>query len=335
MGHTVTPLVRSASLTGFSDLCIAQRLDPKRLAAAAGVPSAALSNPDLKLDSARVGRLLALAAEKSGVEAFGLKLAETRRLSNLGPVGLIARDQSCLRDALGVMRQYLWMHNEALFFSLEELDDIAVLRVELITDEAEAGRQAIELCLGVLCTNVSALLGRRWRPELTAFRHRAPVDLAAHRRMFGKAPQFLQDFNGLVFARTDLAAPVAAADAAMARQVERYIEGLAEARPATTRQAVSDLIVLLLPTTTCSADRVAAHLGIDRRTLHRRLAANNTNFSALLSEQRSRLAHSLLGAGKSCTLVAELTGFASLSTFSHWFRRRFRKAPREFQRSAA
>ncbi|MBS0383835.1 MAG: AraC family transcriptional regulator [Proteobacteria bacterium] len=335
LGHTLTQLIRSASLTGFSDLCIAQKVDPKRLAAAAGLPAAALADPDLKVESSRVSRLLELAAEKCRLETFGLRLAETRRLSNLGPVGLIARDQPSLRGALGVMRQYLWLHNEALSFSLEESDDVAILRIDLRAKRVMAMRQAVELSVGVLCAILRALIGHGWRPEATAFRHGPPADLSVHRRVFGKTPQFLQEFNGLVLRRADLETPLAAADPAMARQVSRYIEGLAQARPITTRQMVGELIVLLLPTGTCNADRVAAHFGVDRRTLHRRLAADGTSFRALLDEQRTQLALSLLRDARTCTVVAELTGFASVSTFSHWFRRRFGKAARMHLRASA
>jgi hypothetical protein len=39
-----------------------------------------------------VRRLLEVSAERSGVEAFGLMMAETRRLSSLGPLGLLVRE---------------------------------------------------------------------------------------------------------------------------------------------------------------------------------------------------------------------------------------------------
>lgn len=323
-------LIRSASLTGFSELCRSLKLDPVRLAKSAGVPVAALSDADLKVDSRGVGKLLDLAAQKSGAEDFGLRLAEQRRLSNLGPVGLIARDQPSLRKALGVMQQYLWLHNEALGVSVDEFEDVAIVRIYV----RGGSRQAIELCVGVLCGSLRAMAGAGWRPEAVHFQHGAPGDLGAHRRVFGKTPQFLQDFDGLVLARADLDRPLASADPAMANQVEQFVKGQAHARPATMARVAGDLIVLLLPTGTCSAGRVASHLGIDRRTLHRRLTAEGSNFRALLDKQREELAMSLLRAGRSCTAVSELAGFSSVSAFSHWFQRRFGQAPSAYSACA-
>lgn len=326
-------LIRSASLTGFRDLCAGLKVDPSRLAAAAGVPAGALTDADLKVDSGRVGKLLDLAALKSGSEDFGLRLAETRRLSNLGPVGLIAREQPSLRKALAVMSQYLWLHNEAMSFALQEHDTLVVARIDFPAGRSGgASRQAVELAIGVLCGAMRALLGPRWRPEAVHFRHAAPSRATSHRRVLGVTPRFLQDIDGILFLRKALDTAHAGADPAMAQQVERLFGTLEGSRSATARQRASDLIALLLPTGGCSADRVAAHLGMDRRTLHRRLAADGVSFRTLLDDQRASLAGSLLRGGRSCTAVAELTGFASPSAFSHWFRRRFGDTPQSHRK---
>lgn len=327
-------LIRSASLTGFRALCLALNADPARLAAAAGVPTRALEDADLKVDTRRVGKLLDLAAEKTGAEDFGLRLAEARRLSNLGPVGLIVRDQPSLRRVLDVLRQYLWLHNEALSLTLDTSDEIAVAHIDFAASRRGVSRQAIELSVGVLCVNLRGLLGSGWKPEATCFRHRAPSNLSVHRRVFRRTPRFEQEFDGLVLPRADLDVPLVNADPLMASQIERYVERSSRARATAMSTTVGDLIILLLPTGTCCADRVATHLGMDRRTLHRQLTAEGTTFRALLDDRRASLAISLLRAERSCTAVAEMTGFSSISTFSHWFRRHFGKTPSAYLRTA-
>ncbi len=62
-------------------------------------------------------RLLEASAERSGVEAFGLLMAETRRLSNLGPLGLLVREQPTLRLAAEALARYGNRLNEALFLT--------------------------------------------------------------------------------------------------------------------------------------------------------------------------------------------------------------------------
>lgn len=325
---------RSANLTGYADLCRALGLDPHRLAAQAGVPATALADPDLKVPAAGVGRMLELAARAARIDDFGLRLAETRRLSNMGAVGLIAREQPSLRKALEVMAQYQWMQNEAIALRLDEADEVAVASLQLAIEGGRTARQAAELSCGALCRNIRALMGERWRPLAVVFRHGPPARLETHRRVFGIEPQFGQDLDGLVLRRAELDAPLAAADPEMARQAERLIAQLAQARARTLGDRTAELIVLLLPTGTCTAERVARHLGFDRRTLHRRLAAEGLTFSDLLEMKRRELVQALLPQPhRRLAAIADLAGFASPSSFSHWARRALGTAPNRLRKA--
>ncbi len=133
------PLTRSASLTGYADLARSLGLDPLRLAAEQGLPPACLVDPDLRIPADAVGRLLERSARQSGSLDFGLRLAETRSLSNLGAVGFVVREQATLRQALGVMVNYSWAHTEAFRFELDVHGDIAVLRQTLAGPRLTAG----------------------------------------------------------------------------------------------------------------------------------------------------------------------------------------------------
>jgi AraC-like DNA-binding protein len=155
-----------------------------------------------------------------------------------------------------------------------------------------------------------------------------------HRRLFGVTPQFDQEYDGLVLTRAEFDAPLAGFDPAMAREVERLINQVAQKPGQAFRQRVGELISLLLPSGTCTADRTARHLGIDRRTLYRRLAAEGVTFAELLDAKRRALAVSLMAnPRRSLTEICDLTGFASASSFSHWFRASFGCSPREFRRT--
>ena len=121
-------LSRSAALTGYADLARSAGLDPHRILEAAGVPRLALDDPDLMIPARAVGQILEASAQRSGMEDFGLRLAEKRRLSNLGVVALIAREQPSMRHAIGVMAQYIWIQSDALSLVVEETGEVALLR---------------------------------------------------------------------------------------------------------------------------------------------------------------------------------------------------------------
>lgn len=331
----MTMLVRAASLTGFAELARGFRLDPFALAREAGVPAAVLSSPDLKVEGRRVAALLALAAERAGAADFGLRMAETRQPSNLGPVGLIARDQPTLRRAMAVIGHFLWLHNEALSISVEDDGAIGIVRLALAVPGRDLTRQALELSMGVTVRQMRRLLGSAWRPEAVLMRHDAPRDTAIHARVFGVVPTFSAELDGIVLPRAELDAPLPGADPAMAREAERMLAAQVSARPRATQDWVRELVVLLLPTGACSADRVAAHLGFDRRTLHRRLAAEGTSFTAVHGAARADLAQALVTGGRPLAEAADLAGFASASAFTHWFRRHFGAPPRAWREAQA
>ena len=71
-------------------------------------------------------------------------------------------------------------------------------------------------------------------------------------------------------------------------------------------------------------DRIAKHLGFDRRTVDRRLAEEETSFSAIVDAVRTELVNRYLD-NRELRLgaIAEMLGFSDLSAFSRWFKRRF------------
>jgi AraC-like DNA-binding protein len=314
-------LARSAGLTGFVELASKLKIDPYRIAIEAGVPAAALTDPDMQVPARAVSLMFDLAAQRSGDESFALRIAEGRRLSNLGPIGLVVREQPTIRKALGELARYIWLQNDAYSVHLEETADIAILRMGT---QPWIGRQGAELSLGVMMRVMRDLLGETWRPQEACFPHAAPSNLELYRRVFGRTPHFDQEFLGLVIDRADLEVKISSADPVMARQLAHYVEQIAAGRGISLGDKVRELIVLLLPSGGATVERVAHRLSMDRRTLHRRLAAEGETFSDLLNRARREVAETLLTRSeRPFQSVAELLGFSSLSAFAHWFKRQF------------
>ena len=322
-------LSRSAALTGYADLARSLGLDPYRILDAAGVPRRALDDPDIKITANAVGRILEVSARQSGAEDFGMRLAEKRRLSNLGLAALIAREQPNARQAIDVLAQYIWLQNDALSVVLEAAaGDLVILRTQIASASGRRSRQSMELLVGTTCRTLAALLGASWRPQLVCFAHAAPLLPGVHRRVCGTAVAFDQDFDGVVLSRRDLDAEIVSADPDMARQVARYGEQALRNRARQPEDVVRELVLLLLPSGQATAERVAAHLAIDRRTLSRQLAGRGTSFSAILDAARQALAATYLDGGdRSLTTIADLLGFSALSAFSRWHSQRFGESP--------
>ena len=311
--------VRSASLSNYGELARSLGLDPVQMLARVGLPLNCLDSADLRLPADAALALLELSAQVSGEPAFGLRLSQTRRLSTLGLVGMLARDEPTLREAIITLVRYGWQHNESLMVRLEESDGIAVLSQELLT-APNAGRQSIELAVGAMHRILRLLLGPEWSARAVCFTHPAPAVIDTHRRLFGRDVRFSQEFNGIVLRSADLDTPMAMADPVMRGYAHHMLVEATPKERTRTRHEVHQLILTLLPTGRCNADQVALHMGVDRRTVHRRLAREDCSFSALLQQTRQELVIRHLSGGRRLSEIAPLLGFSSLSAFSRWRR---------------
>jgi AraC-like DNA-binding protein len=317
--------LRSASLTNFADVARHGGLDPARMLREFNLPPRCLDDPDTIVPIDAVRALLEASAHRSSVEAFGLLMAEGRRLSNLGPVGLLVRSQPTIRLAVEAFVAYGRRLNEALYLTIEDAADVVVLREVLVLGRDSSLRQATELAIGVAFRMLSHLLGDDWRPRRVCFAHDAPLDRSVHERVFGRQVEFGHDFNGIVCARSDFDRVNTDADSELARLAVRLLD---REQPATSTAgpmtaSVRELVVQMLGVGSCSIDRAAQHLGVDRRTIHRRLVREGQTYSSIVEAVRRELAERYMkDRGRGLAEVAELLGFSSPSGFSHWYRRR-------------
>jgi hypothetical protein len=291
-------LVRSASLTHYADIARASGLDPYRMLAEVGLPADSLSEVDLRIPAEKVARLLELSAQRSGVEAFGLRMAETRRASNLGPLALAVRDEPTLRHALNAAARYSHLQNEALFISIEEEANVAIIREELLAGEGVPVRQGAELALAVMFRLLRFFLGDEWHPKAVCFTHGAPAERTVHTRVFGPNVGFGQAFTGIVCDVKDLELPLPSADPVMVRYVHRYLGDVVNA---------GDLPL---------ADE------------------EDTTFSSILDAVRGELVLRYLERReRPFAEISGLLGFSEPSAFTRWFRSRFGCSPSQFNAS--
>jgi AraC-like DNA-binding protein len=326
----MSSLVRAACLTQYGEVARAAGLDPARMLTAAGLSPDVLTDLDLKIPAERVGQLLEASAAASGVETFGLRMAQSRELSNLGPVGLVMRDQLTLRGSLDVLVRYQVLLNASLSLMIEEAAGVVIIREEVIVGHAQPVRQSIELALGVLMRLLRQFLGADWRPQRVCFTHAAPRDKVMHHRMFGPRVQFDAEFNGIVCARADLDVRNPSADPVMARYAQQLLDASVEPHATTMLEDLRRTILALLPSGHCSVEQACETLGVPPRTVQRRLAEQGESFSSLVNGVRVELARRHVGEGDRPLIeVAAMLGFSAPSGFSRWYRSQFGCSPKE------
>nr|WP_283937951.1 AraC family transcriptional regulator [Sphingomonas caseinilyticus] len=320
-------MTRSATLTGYGPLALSVGLDPAAMLKEAKLPIGALSDPDLPISGDAVMWLLEESARRTDCVDFGLRLAETRSVANLGDLALLIRDEPTLRAAVQSIVRYSRLHNNAFRLILEEVDDLGLLHLVPRAGGWTNRRQGTEMAMAIVLRTLRHLTHGSFRPTAVNFSHADPSKLETHRRVFACAVLFQQDGDALVCRSKDLDIPVPAADPDIGHQVKRRAEAQLGSLAEATDEQARDIARRLLPTGRCSVGNIAKHLGCDRRTLHRRLVASG-GANKMIAGVRADLAASYLTSGrKTFYEVSELLGFSSASAFSRWFHRQFGESP--------
>ncbi|TDF80799.1 AraC family transcriptional regulator [Pseudomonas sp. H9] len=326
-------MARTAALTNYLELCTQLGINPHQLLNEFALSVSMLKSRELRIPMTVVAMLLEATAKASGCETFGLRMAESRQLSNFGAISLLLTHQPTLRDALNTIGQYRHLLNESLAMEITETDKIVIIREEIIIDPSTPKRQSIELAIGVLHRLCGALLGTSWRPLRVSFTHTAPKDLNVHRRVFGCNVEFNGQFNGIVCLVSDLNTANPTADPVMADYAREFLETLPGVSKGSTLNEVRQAIYLLLPLDRATIRQVAQSLGMNVRTLQRRLEDSGVSFSELHDQVQQDLLHRYMENPRySLSQVAGLLGYSTPSSFTRWFTAQFGVAPSTWRR---
>lgn len=326
---------RSSILVGYAQLAQSLGLDPASMLDSVGIDRRCLLDREVHIPVIAATQLLERSAVETSVFDFGLRLAEIRGTPDLGPLNPLLREEPNLRRALQSLERYFSVHSTGLAVQIVQAG-APILSVGFIAGELGPTRQSREMIVASLFKCLLGLKGGRWRPSGVCFSHAAPESTRSHLRTFGCPVHFDQDFDGIVLTEEDLRTPIAHANPVLRLQAERYLNTLVTADCADFEKTVRKLIAVLLPLGDCSATTAAQRLGMDRRTLSRRLAHSGQSYTSLLQSVRTDLAsHRVSAGGSSLTSLADALGFSSLSAFSHWFQLTFGHSAREWRRDAS
>ena len=329
------PTIRSASLVDYVEVARSVGLDPYKMLERIGLPRSSLRSPDLRISADTVAELLEASASAARVEDFALRLAQRRGLSNLGPLALIVREQPTVRKAIEVLIQYIGLHSDALCPRLGQKERVVTIS-GMLSGKRVRTHQAVELAVAMFYRIIKTFLGEAWRPEEVCFMHDAPTHPEIHRHFFGTRVRFAWDYDGIVCRAADLEKSIPTSDPAMARYLKEYFDSILPSARAEVSETVRELMWVMLKSGSCSAERVAKHLGVDRRTINRRLATEGRSYSSILDGvRRDMVTSSVEHSRRPLNEIAGMLGFSGLSAFSRWFRNRFGQSASEWRSGKA
>jgi len=299
----------------------------------AGLTLQQIEDPSIRLNVEDQIKFLNLAAYALRDELLGYHLGQMIDLREIGLLYYVLSSSETLVEALARGARYTSILNEGIAIDCSDRGDIA-MSFHYVGVSRHLDRHQIEFWVTALIRIARELTGVRVVPKrmlLTHFRengdHAEFTDFAGTDIEFGAAA------DEVVFAAEAKQIPVVSADPFLNRLLTKYCEeALARSpRGRTSFQAdVENAIVPLLPHGTARASEVARQLGVSQRTLARRLAEEGLTFSDLLERLRADLADRYLADEQvSISQIAWLLGYREVGAFSHAFKRRTGKTPRE------
>lgn len=325
----------SFTLKRAAELMLELGGDPAALARSLSIPAEALRQRDIPIHARAVGGFYERAAEVSHCRSFGLRLSAHSSMEILGALWVLMRNAATVRQMLGDFAANYGIFTSAATVTLRPSGTGLFIGWEPLIAPAGTGVQAVEFVLAVICKELRSYCPPGWQPAAVLFRHAAPTHPEEHRRVFGPQLQFNQDCNALYLDRATLELPVNIRGAGARTLMTQWLrlDGELPDEGATAR--VEGIVRALLPFAPCTLEDVSRILGMAPRTLQEHLAARGSSFKQIKDAVRADLALNYVRqSALSLSAIAEILGYAELSTFSRSFRRWHGRPATAFRRCA-
>jgi AraC-like DNA-binding protein len=269
--------------------------------------------------------------EPAGASAdLGLRVARAMP----GPVGglvhHVASSAERLEQAIVCMTRYARLMHEGAELQLAVQDGVARIGARLPASAEVADFFMVALWRSFVHWTGQELACEAW------FRQPEPADLTPYRAVLpGVRLRFDAPCQALGFDAKLLSLPLPRADVdlhtLLVRQADDQLARLPEARSLTKR--VRSLLLAQMHEGTADSHRVAAKLGMSRRTLSRYLEQEATSYSEVLHGVRREVAHHLLERTEAnMQEIAARLGYCQTAAFSRAFRRWEGTSPLAYRR---
>lgn len=298
-------------------------MDRGALERAAGLVETDLADPDGRVPKTKMLALWREVLDHAKDPLFGLKIGASLRVHELGLVGYIMGASENLGHALECLVRYGRILADDVQCSLRPgvgtVDFEVAAEVDLIALE-----QPVVVRLASTLAVAREITGRNVRPVEVRLPQARPADVTPYRDYFQSKVLFEAGAIVLTFAADDLDLPIPDADQGLSRYLEDYARGVMDALPVhgSLVSQIWRILMVRLPAGDPGIETVAATLGLNARTVQRRLKDEGTTYSDLRDVFRHTTARKLLANPRiPIKEIAFLLGYQDLGAFYRAFRR--------------
>jgi AraC-like DNA-binding protein len=326
-------LIRSGALTGYERHVKSLNGDSSSLLAACGLTKQDLSEPDTMIPFNVMVRLLELSAEQLNCPDFGLTLGMSQNIHALGSLGLLMQHCKNARELITSTQRFIAVHSQAEYWRLHEEGEFAFIERFSVSQDVSHARQIKELSFGVCIKLIKTLIKGSIIIEQLEFAHAPISNASAYKRLLGCKVLFNQEYDRLVIKRQYLNYEMENLTTDNKHALELGLTAVLSQYGDDMERQITTIILQTLSIQGMSLDNIALLLNTNKRTLQRKLKANNLSFKSILSEVRLKTAcWHLEASSMDITLLSEILGYSDISAFSKAFRHKTGSSPLQWRK---
>lgn len=331
----MTTLVRATGMRGTAEVLREYGVSILPLMKPLGIAEEALEDEELRISLPALAELLELASEQLQCFDLGLQVAKKQDISILGPLAIAMENASTMGDALTVASSFLHSHSNGIQVSLHEGEEERVhLRMSLVLPSWQKNEQLLELCTADMYHFVNFLADNAL-PVIAIHLPHDPLLPPSYYQAYFKHPVYFGHAHAeLILPSSVLSQHLLDATPQLHQLSLKYLEVAYQKTPSTIAHQVETILNKALSSTAGSRDVVASLLHLHPRTLQRRLAAEGTSFTTILTEVRKKQAiHWLKETEVPFSHVADILGFSDQAVLSRSCKKWFGLTPKQLRQS--
>jgi AraC-like DNA-binding protein len=324
----------ASCLRAFTDALDRLGYDGPALLASVGLRRADLDDPDARIPSAALDRVIGYACEERRVPNLGARLAAVTPIGAFPLLDYLVVSSDSVGGALDHLVRYFHLVNAPVTLAVAHDGDAARLVVQRASC---AFIEQYETAIAV--HHLRAETEGRLTVSCVSMMYE-PDDIRDLERQFGCPVRLPSTWSGFAFSGDSLRLPLRRRDPILRRVLEGHAADIASRAPApaelTTVARVRTVLASRLPRGVPPIQDVAKQLAIAPRTLQRRLATEGVSYQQVIDMERRECAERLLAdASLAVGEIGYLLGFSEPSAFHRAFKRWHRVTPQEYRSSIA
>ncbi len=309
--------------------------DPVPVFAALDIDLDTIQGMHARVPKAQVNRLWNAVRSLTGDDAFSLKVIDHLNDPSINALVTTVQASQSVRDALQLLLRYYKLISSAIKITVELDREIRII-VSEAEEEPLLMPEDVDLVFGLIMRHGSFLPANEVKPSCVSLTRPHPQRWREFESFFQCPVEFAASQNQLCFPVAVLNASIPGANPILSNHLEHYFaEQSHRVADQDLEQRLRAALLSELPSGTPKLDCLARKLNMSKRTLQRKLQAENLSYTRILDELRLELARRYLGEKRySVQEVADRLGYSEASNFVRFFRQHEGLTPSDYYQRA-